>query len=75
MKTDEHGYIDAQEGDIAVVTQKSGNKYVGVWTLARGIDYFWCPVVPGTGGNQLVDPDVSFEIVGHMIQGIESWDD
>ena len=56
--------IDAQEGDIAIVTTKSGKQYVGVWTLAPGIDYFWRRLVPKPKINSLVDPDVDFEVIG-----------
>ncbi len=52
------------EGDIAIVTTESGHKYVGIYTLAPGIDYFWSPIIEGTGTNQFTDPDKSFEVIG-----------
>ena len=56
--------MEPQLGDIAVVTTQSGKQYVGVWTLAPGIDYFWRRLVSKPKINSLVDPDVSFEITG-----------
>jgi hypothetical protein len=56
---------DPQEGDIALVTTRSGKQYVGVWTLAPGIDYFWSRVTNKPKINSLIDPDVSYEIIGH----------
>lgn len=53
-----------EEGDIAIVTTESGHRYVGVYTLATGIDYFWNPVIKGTGTNQFTDPDKSVEVIG-----------
>lgn len=55
------------EGDIAVVTKESGKQFVGVYTLAPGIDYYWKPVIEGTGGNALLDPDVSAEVIGRVV--------
>lgn len=54
------------EGDMAIVTQKDGSRYMGVYTLAPGIDYYWRSIFPDDGYDQLVNPDVSAEIVGHV---------
>ncbi len=52
-------------GSIALVTKKSGYQYVGIWSLAPGIDYYWSPVVPATRGlHHITDPDVSFDVIG-----------
>jgi hypothetical protein len=56
-----------KENDIAVVTTASGKTYVGVYLLAPGIDYFWKPVIPGTGSNQIVDPDMSAVVIGRAL--------
>jgi hypothetical protein len=53
-----------EEGDIAIVTTKSGRRFVAVWTLAPGIDYFWHPVIHGTAPSALKDPDVGFVVIG-----------
>lgn len=53
-----------EPGDIAVVTTQSGHRFVATYTLAPGIDYFWLPVIEGTGRNMFTDPDVSFELIG-----------
>jgi hypothetical protein len=58
--------ITPQLGDIAIVTTKSGKQYVGVWSLAPGIEYFWCRVVRKPKINSLIDPDVDFEVIGHV---------
>lgn len=53
------------EGDIAVVTTRSGVKYVATYTLAPGIDYFWNPVISPKGFlGSLIDPDESYVIIG-----------
>jgi hypothetical protein len=54
----------AEEGDIAVVRTKSGRRYVGIYTLAPGIDYFWNPVISGTAPSALNDPDVAWVVIG-----------
>ncbi len=56
--------ITYEEGDIAVVTTRSGKKYVGIYTHAPGIDYFWAPAIPGTAPNAMTDPDIAFEYLG-----------
>lgn len=56
-----------REGDLAIVTTESGRRFAAIYTLAPGIDYFWASVVPGTAPSMLVDPDVSFEILGNVI--------
>jgi hypothetical protein len=56
--------VEPQLGDIAIVTTKSTKQFVAVWTYATGIDYFWRPVISGTGTNVLVDPEVGFELIG-----------
>lgn len=69
MAESEHSAESAvlpSEGDIALVTQRDGTQYVGVYTLAPGIDYFWRPVIRGTGGHQLVNPDVAHEVIGRV---------
>lgn len=62
--------MTAEEGDIAIVTTRSGYRYVGVYTLAPGIDYFWASAIKDDhkANNQLVDPDESFEVIGKSIK-------
>lgn len=47
------------EGDIGVVTTKSGYTYLAQWTLAPGIDYYWRPL-PGFKPpfSWFLDPEV-----------------
>lgn len=58
--------IEYEEGDIAIVTTKSGYQYVGVYTYAPGIDYYWRPLIKhdNSANNQLVDPDDKIEYIG-----------
>jgi hypothetical protein len=60
-------YVTYEEGDIAVVTTKKGKKFVGIYTSAPGIDYFWHPVIEGTGGNMLTDSEVKIEVIGRAV--------
>lgn len=57
----------AEEGDIAIVTTVKGRQYVGVYTLAPGIDYFWNAVVKGTAPNPLIDPEYTYEVIGRIV--------
>lgn len=54
-------------GTLAIVTTQSGKRFVGEWCLATGIDYFWRAVIPGTAPNMLVDPDISWVVIGHSV--------
>lgn len=55
-------------GMLAIVEQENGNKYVAVYTLAPGIDYFWCEVIDGTmEGSQFTNPDRHVQVIGKLI--------
>jgi hypothetical protein len=53
------------EGDIAIVTKSNGRQYVGIWTLAPGIDWFWREV-PDAIGDALWNHDVSYKVIGRV---------
>lgn len=57
----------AELGDIAIVTTKSGYKFVGEFKDCS-IDCIWVPIIRDDkrANNQLRDPDVSWEIVGRI---------
>lgn len=56
-------------GDIAIVTTRSGHRFVAVWTDGSPIDYYWLPLLreDKAAWRQLADPDESYEIIGKTI--------
>lgn len=50
-------------GDVAMVTTRSGREYVGVYTYAPGIDYFWRHLDGAERGTGLTDPDIDARLL------------